>query len=104
MLRFSTPTIEIETDTALSELSELWVSFKQGNAILRKTKNEIEIDGTNLKIRLTQEETAMFEADKRVEIQLRWLSANGSASGSNIEAVVFGRVLENEEITNENTD
>ena len=103
MIRSSTPTIEIQTDIDLQSLSGFWVSFKQGNEILRKTKSEVEIIENTLKVRLTQEETAKFKAEQLVEIQLRWLSENGSAGGSNIERVQFGRVLEDEVITNENS-
>lgn len=98
MLRYSTPTIEIESDISFAEFTEIWVSFKQNNVILRKTKSEIEINETIIKVRLSQEETAMFKSDEIVEVQIRWLSDNGSASGTNVVPIVFGRVLEDEVI------
>lgn len=101
MLRYSTPTIEIETDIELKDANNLWLSFRQGEKILRKTKKDLDIEGTSIKVTLTQEETAMFDADKSVRIQLRWLIAD-KASGSNIIGVTFKEVLEDEVITNEN--
>lgn len=104
MLRYSTPIIEIETDINLADLTALWVSFRQDSVILRKTKEQVKIEGTILKVRLSQEDTAMFKADNIVEVQIRWLTENGSASGSNIASVVFGRVLEEEVISVEGSN
>ena len=101
MLRYSTPTIYIETDMDLTDSTALWISFKQGDVVLRKTKEELEIKPDVIEVTLNQEETSMFEAYENVKIQLRWLIGS-KAGGSNIISVKFYDVLENEVITGEN--
>lgn len=101
MIRYSTPTITIETDIELQDLTEIWVSFKQDNTILRKTKEQITIDNNIIKIFLTQEETAKFKAYENVMVQVRWLK-DDIAGGSNIVSVLFNEVLEDEAIANGN--
>lgn len=100
MIRYSTPTIEIETDIDnLQDFSEIWVSFKQNDVILRKTKEQIKIDGKNISVDLSQEETGAFKEKEPVEVQIRFLTSDGKAGGSNIEIIKFSKVLENEVIS-----
>ena len=104
MLRYSTPTIEIEADINLEDFAGLWVSLKQGTIVLRKTKKDLTISGNTLSFELTQEETARFIFTAPVEVQVRWISMDSKTSGSNIVSVHFERVLENEVITIENSN
>lgn len=104
MLRYSTPMIEIESDLNLEDFAGLWVSLKQGKTVLRKTKNDLTINGNTLSFALTQEETAGFISTVPVEVQVRWISMDSKTSGSNIVSVYFERVLENEVITIENSN
>lgn len=103
MIRYSTPTIEIETDIDMDQVDGFWVTFKQNENILRKRKSECAVNGKNISITLTQEETAMFKAYEYVQIQIRWIRG-GKASGSNIEYILFSEVLENEVIDIENSN
>lgn len=102
MIRYSTPTIEIESDVDFNAFANIWFSFKQGDTILRKTKSEATIEGMLAKIELSQEETGMFSAEKPVECQVRWITSDNKAGGSNIVLINFKRVLEEGEITVEN--
>lgn len=98
MLRYSTPTIQIETDMNLAEFAELWLTFKQDNTILRKTKEDLTIEGTKATVVLSQEETGMFNSDSYVRLQLRFLTTDGTAGGSNIVRIEFYDVLDEEVI------
>lgn len=102
MIRYSTPTIEIESDVDFNSFANIWFSFKQGDTILRKTKSDVTIDDKIAKIELTQAETGMFSAEKPVECQVRWITSDNKAGGSNIVLINFKRVLEEGEITVEN--
>lgn len=101
MQRYSTPTLTIETDIDdLSSMDALWVSFKQDKKILRKTKDNLEIENNIIKVELTQEETGIFSAYDSLKMQVRWLKA-GKSGGSNIVSFSLNDVLEDEVITSE---
>lgn len=105
MYRATTPThtfkLPIEADTC----SIIRVTYKQGQNKLKKEKNSGEtsdgmtIDGRNVTVVLTQEETLQFEEGKTVTIQLRALTNAGAAFQSQkwrlpVEGALDEEVLE----------
>ena len=88
MYRATTPThiFTLPFDTEL--VKEIRVTYEQeGVTILTKTVSECELDGADIKIRLTQEETLLFEPDKRVSIQLRVLTSDNQVMASDVTKV-----------------
>lgn len=104
MIRYSTPEIVISADVDLSNIAGFWISFKQDDITLRKTKSEVSINQNVVSVTLTQEETAMFIPKKMVQVQLRWIDENEVATGSNIVSIYFDDVLEEEVITLANSN
>lgn len=56
----------------LDEYDKIVVSLKQGNVLLEKTDDDLGIDTEEdiLNLHLSQEETAMFKANKQVTLQV----------------------------------
>ena len=104
MIRYSTPKILIETDIDLSLVSGLWVSFQQGNITIRKTKSEVVVNANTVIVSLSQEETGGFDPYQNVYVQVRYLTSDGIAGGSEVASIIFDDSLENEVITDENSN
>lgn len=62
MIRGTTPTYEFETDISLVEATEIYVTFKQGNIRVEKTKEDCEVEPDKLTLTLDQTETLNFRA------------------------------------------
>ena len=86
MYRATTPThiFTMPFDTSL--LKEIRVTYAKEDKeiILQKTGDDCVLDGRDINVALTQEETLLFEAEKRVLIQLRVLTVDGKAMASKI--------------------
>lgn len=104
MLRYSTPTITLETTLNLDNFVGFWLSLEQDDIILRKTKKDLVILGNEVSFSLSQEETAMFTDKKLVKIQLRWISLDGKSGGTELTTIRFGEVIEDEVMTIENSN
>ena len=97
MRRATTPTHEYELDIDTSIISQIRITYSQdGNIILTKNENDVEFVGNVAKVRLDQEETNLFKADKIVEIQVRVLTLGNDAPASDIMRVPCERVLDDE--------
>lgn len=104
MLRYSTPTITLETTLNLDNFVGFWLSLEQDDIILRKTKKDLVISGNEVLFSLSQEETAMFTDEKPVKIQLRWISLDSKSGGTELTTIRFGEVIEDEVMTIENSN
>lgn len=105
MIRYSTPKIIISTDLDLSVFAEIWVTFKQDEIIIKKTKTDILIKNNNeVEIQLSQEETSQFKAYKPVFVQIRYITPDDLAGGSEIKSILFDESLQDEIISYENTN
>ncbi len=96
MRRFATPTHTFTTDIDLTTLKTLWLSYVQGNTIVRKTLEDVTISGdgnTVFSVTLSQEETSAFKVGK-VGIQARGLTHTGVSLVTDILYVPVERVLE----------
>lgn len=85
MQRATTPTHIFTLPFDVSLLNEVRVTYQQkGKTILKKTEEECKLDGNQISVTLTQEETMTFEANTSVFIQLRVLMVDGTVSASQI--------------------
>ena len=62
MIRGTTPTYEFETDISLVDALEIFVTFKQGNIRVEKTKEDCQVEADKITLELTQTETLNFRA------------------------------------------
>ncbi len=94
IIRGTTPTITITTDTDLSEASTIYVTFSQDNRKrVEKSISDIRVSESSLLVDLTQEDTLSLDAKKKVEIQVRAKLADGKVLASNVMTTIVDRVL-----------
>jgi hypothetical protein len=97
MRRATTPTHEFELDINTSIISRIKITYSQDNQIvLTKQDDDVDLADNVARVRLTQEETKLFEADKIVEIQIRVLTLGNDAPASDIMRISCERVLDDE--------
>ena len=81
-----------------NEYSAIVVTLEQnGEIILNKTKNDMEIEGNKVRLVLTQEETLLFEKDEPAYVQIRAYRNPKDAPGSKIYKIQVHRSI-NEEV------
>ena len=73
-------------------------SSKVGELVLQKSTDQCTIDGQDIKLHLTQEETALFDSTKHVRIQLHILTLDDEAMISDVYSVYVGECLGGEVI------
>ena len=86
MFRATTPTHIFILPFDTEQVKEVRVTYanEKKEVILQKTEADCVLDGTDIKVELTQEETLLFEAELRVLIQLRVLTTSGKVMASKI--------------------
>lgn len=78
VIRGTTPTHEFELPYPIALVDDIRVVYGQNKkAIIVKTINDCTLTEGQISISLTQEETFLFSASKKVEIELRIKLANG---------------------------
>lgn len=96
MYRGTTPTLylELETELDLSDVTEMWVTFKSPTVEITKTLSEVVFDSETNKITvmLSQEETLKMYNGK-VDVQVRLKTASEFAYATDIAGVEIGRIL-----------
>lgn len=96
MYRGTTPTLylELETELDLSNVSEMWVTFKSPTVEITKTLNEVSFDNETkiITVTLSQEETLKLYNGK-ANIQVRLKTNADLAYATDIADVEIGRIL-----------
>ena len=83
MIRGTTPTITYNFPFAVSGISKIRIYFLQGkDTILTKNEADCTKSGQSVSVTLTEEETYMFNAKKRVETKSRFLLSDGTVGGT----------------------
>lgn len=97
MRRLTTPTHRFTLQLDVETIDKIQITYAQGGKIiLQKFGDDITMDSKTAVVKLTQEETKPFIADKDVEIQVRVLTTGGEALASDIIKVGVQRVLDEE--------
>lgn len=95
MIRGTTPRLKLKIKNCdVSQLKNIYVTFKQADKVLEKVNADIVIDRENntLIIYFTQEDTLYFDVSD-VEIQVRATTINGAAVASKIVREPVKRIL-----------
>jgi hypothetical protein len=86
-LRFSLPFVP-DTD-----INALYITFQQrGETIIEKSLEEVTVDGENVLVRLTQEDTLNLDPKADVNVQLRFRIGD-NAYASDVMPIHIGRIL-----------
>lgn len=102
MYRSTTPLHTFTLPFETSRLSKALITYSQnGEIVLEKTEADCTLDGCDIAIRLTQEETLLFttQNDTRVNIQLKVKTTDGLVYASNIVKKFANDCLNNEVMT-----
>ena len=85
MYRGTTPTLRFSLPFDTSTLDAVWVTIAQGGkVIINKKKSDCDLNGKDISVTLTQEETLALKAENKTEIQIRVLTTDGVALASAI--------------------
>lgn len=86
----------IKTPVAPSNYSAILVTFKQGDTVVQKDLNDLTTTASSVVVKLTQAETALFEAKKKVYLQVRCYASAYDAPGSKIWELKVEDALDDE--------
>ena len=93
----STPIHEFTIPFDASFVKEFKVTYKQDRkVVLEKYLKDFEIEGRVLSVRLTQEETFLFDEKLNIEVQGRVLTTENNALTSDIVIITAMRCLDRE--------
>lgn len=95
MTRGTTPTfiLELQEEIDLATAAHVYVTFQIGTAQVTKADDELQIEGNEVSVYLSQSETLLFQAGKRVEVQLNWTYDDGGRAATNIVSIDVERNL-----------
>ena len=99
MIRGTTPlhTFTLPFSTELCNTVRV-IYGQNGQPVLVKSGSDLRLDGNNIELKLTQEDTLKLCGGMYVDIQVRVLTHGGDALASDVVKVPVGRCLENEVI------
>ena len=100
MIRGTTPihTFRLPMETLVIKNAKI-IYAQDDEVILTKELSCCEIGEKHIRVRLSQEETLLFDCRKAVQIQLRVLTLDGDALATKPIRVVVGKCFENEVLT-----
>ncbi len=93
-----THTFELPFDAKAIKKTRVLYS-QDGDIVIKKDGDEVQIDGNVVTVKLSQEDTFAFSSKVSIEIQLRVLFNNGDVKNSDIIKTSVARCLDNEVIT-----
>jgi hypothetical protein len=94
-MRGTTPTHEFAIPVPVDMIAAIELNYEQAGklVITKKELNDFTLSGQSVAVKLTQEETILFDSEEIVEIQMRLLTTTGEALVSDIEEVLPKRLL-----------
>lgn len=97
MLIGTTPTHTFDLPFKTDVISKIKVTYAQnGRVILEKRNEECAFNENTVALKLTQEDTFLFDYNKNVEIQARILTVGGDAIASKIRTISANKCLDSE--------
>lgn len=98
MRRGTTPTLTISTDIDLTEASNFYLTFKQGDRVcFEKTLDDVTITEDTVSVWLSQAETLALKDGRMVSFQIR-ATLGDQKVASNIMTSPVGEILKGGEI------
>ena len=97
MIRGTTPIHIFEIPFEVSLLEKIEITYSQKNKIvLQKHKEDVGLSGTEITLKLTQEETLKFNTTDNVLIQIRVKTTSGEVLANEIILASVSQVLSEE--------
>ena len=86
MIRGTTPKHIFKTALPAENIKNWLIVYAQDKqVILKKRKDDCELSGSTITVRLTQEDTLKFECGKSVQIQIKVLTTSGDVFASFVD-------------------
>lgn len=108
MYRYQTKPIGVRVPFNPAEAEEIWLTFKQGDILINRTKEELSAelsgvedkgDGTyQFSFTFTQLESGEFSASAPIQAQVRWSNGTGHSDVTNVYSFWLRDVLMEGEI------
>lgn len=106
MIQYTTPTISLSVEKVDLTGKDIYVSLEQGNIRLTKSGEDLTVSVetveqqpiTSISFILTQEESATFNENKSVSVQVNWISSDGIRAATMIKSFGVMRNLLDEVI------
>ena len=97
MIRGTTPLHTFRLTFDAEFISKVRILYAQNDTVvLAKETEDCNLEGSAIKVKLTQEDTLAFDSQYPVEIQVRVLLTDGNALASKLKKVTAERCLDNE--------
>lgn len=97
MIQGTTPTHKFNIPIDSSIIQSVRITYaQQGKVLLTKETEDCRIAENVIELRLTQEETLLFDEFSSVQIQVRVLTTAGDALASDLIRVPCGAILDKE--------
>lgn len=101
MINYTTPTISLVVEGVDITDKDVYVTLEQGNTELTKTGTDLIMSTetaegqtvTNITLTLSQEESALFDYNKKASVQVNWIASNGVRAATEIQTIYVMRNL-----------
>lgn len=97
MYKTTTPTHSFTLPFTVSNIDKLMLTYKQGDKTLDFDESDVTMNNKTVSIKLTQEQTALFEGGKDVLVQMKILTTSDTVLASNMIKLKVNNVLNNTE-------
>lgn len=96
MINYTTPTVHLIVEGVDITDKDVYVTLEQGCKELTKSGSDLIIEAettdqeqtdTNITFVLSQEESARFDYNKNVSIQVNWIASNGVRAATEIKGI-----------------
>lgn len=103
MINYTTPTISLVVEGVDITDKDIYVSLEQGLTELTKTGSDLIVEAeeadTKISLTLTQTESALFDYNKNVSVQVNWIDSDGVRAATEIKTIGVMRNLLDEVIS-----
>ena len=101
MINYTTPTISLIVEGVDISSHEVYVTLEQGKTELTKKGDDLiinteqiqQVTNTNITFVLTQQESAAFDYNRNVSVQVNWITSAGARSATEIKQIDVMRNL-----------
>lgn len=94
MIRGTTPIITFALPFDFDLVEKIWFTMAQrGQELFTKGKDDMEVNGPRVTIRLTQDDTLRLTPGQKVDVQVRILSTGKDAIASQIVHLEVDKIL-----------
>lgn len=97
MIRGTTPTHTFTLPFDVSNVAKCKIIYSQDDVqVFCKRTEDCVLDGADVRVTLTQEDTFKFDCKKLVQIQVRVLTGGGNLITSDVMVTTVGKCLDDE--------